>query len=129
MKTQISRFKIHDEMTAPDESLAILRGALGRGGQLPNFLGVLAGAPAALKAYARFRSELRHGHLQFATIERIAIAVAAHHDAKASVDLHLRTARAAGLGLDEVALAKEWDSYDAREAVLLKYLREVVTKG
>ena len=35
-----------------------------RGGQLPNFLGVLAGSPAALRAYARFRSELRHGHAE-----------------------------------------------------------------
>ncbi|HEX2086145.1 MAG TPA: carboxymuconolactone decarboxylase family protein [Solirubrobacteraceae bacterium] len=129
MKTQISRFQIHDELTAPEDSLAVLRGALGRGGQLPNFLGVLAGAPAALKAYARFRSELRHGHLQLATIERIALAVAAHHGAKASLALHARTARAAGLGLDEAGLARSWDSYDPKHAALLKYLHALMTDG
>jgi alkylhydroperoxidase family enzyme len=129
MNTQMSRFQIHDELTAPQESLAVLRGALGRGGRLPNFLGVLAGAPAALKAYARFRSELRHGHLQLATIERIALATAAHHKASSSLSLHLRTARGAGLGLDEVALAKEWDSYDPKESVLLRYLKVLVTEG
>ena len=45
----------------------MLKGALAGGGQLPNFLGVLGGAPAALRAYARFRSELRHGTLQWTT--------------------------------------------------------------
>ena len=128
-KTQISRFQIHDELTAPKESLAVLRGALGRGGQLPNFLGVLAGAPAALRAYARFRSELRNGHLDLRTIERIALATAAHHGATASLALHQRSARGAGLGMDEIALAREWDSYDTKQATLLKYLRALVTEG
>ena len=36
-----------------DESLPILKGASSAAGRLPNFLGVLAGAPAALKAYVR----------------------------------------------------------------------------
>src|ERR1700727_846505 len=48
MKTTMSRFQIHDDLTAPDGSLPVLRGALASGGQLPNFLGVLAGSPAAL---------------------------------------------------------------------------------
>ena len=61
MKTQMSRFQIHDDLTAPEGSAPVLRGVLAAGGQLPNFLGVLAGSPAALRAYARFRAELRHG--------------------------------------------------------------------
>src|SRR3712207_327178 len=116
MKTQMSRFPIHDELTAPEGSLAVLRGALGRGGQLPNFLGVLAGAPAALRAYARFRSELRNGHLPPATLEKIALAVAHQHRSKAAVTLHERTAKHAGLKLDDIALAKEWDARDRKEA-------------
>ena len=63
MKTQMSRFHIHDDLTAPEGSLPVLKGALKSAGQLPNFLGVLAGSPAALRGYARFRSELRHGTL------------------------------------------------------------------
>ncbi len=129
MKTQISRFQIHDDLTAPEASLPVLRGALGRGGQLPNFLGVLAGAPASLRAYARFRSELRHGHLELPTIERIALAVAQHHGATAGLAVHQRTARSAGLGIDEVAHARRWDSLDVREAALLKYLRALVVDG
>ena len=126
MKTQMSRFPIHDELTAPEGSLPVLRGALGRGGQLPNFLGVLAGSPAALRAYARFRSELRNGHLELPTLERIALAVAEHHGSKPGLALHERTARQAGLKLDDVALAKEWDARDAKEAALMRWLKAVV---
>ena len=63
MKTKESRFQVHDDLTAPERSLPVLKGALAGGGQLSNIVGVLAGAPAALRAYARLRSELRHGTL------------------------------------------------------------------
>src|SRR4051794_41935258 len=78
MKTKESRFHVHDELTAPELSLPVLRGALASGGQLSNFLGVMAGSPAALRAYARFRSELRHGDLPWATQQRIGLAGAGH---------------------------------------------------
>ncbi len=126
MKTPMSRFQIHDDLTAPEGSVPVLRGALATGGQLPNFLGVLAGSPAALRGYARFRSELRRGALDVATLERIALAVAEHHGSKPGVALHTRTARQAGLALDEVALAREFDSQHARMAALLRYLKAVV---
>jgi alkylhydroperoxidase family enzyme len=126
MKTAISRFQVHDELTAPEGSTPVLRGALATGGQLPNFLGVLAGSPAALRGYARFRSELRHGTLQLATLERIALAVAHHYGSEPGIKLHSRTARQAGLGLDEVTLAGEFDSRDEREAALLRYLKALV---
>ena len=122
----MSRFHIHDELTAPESSLAILRGAVAGGGRLPNFLGVLAGSPAALRAYARMRSELRHGTLSAATIERIALAVAQRHDSAPGIALHTRTARLAGLTLDEGALAREGDSRDEREATLLRDLRPLI---
>jgi alkylhydroperoxidase family enzyme len=126
MKTPMSRFQIHDELTAPEGSVPVLRGALATGGQLPNFLGVLAGSPAALRGYARFRSELRHGTLGHQTLERIAIAVAEHYASAPGIALHARTARQAGLSIDEVALAREFDSRDEREAVLLRYLKSLV---
>lgn len=128
-KTEMSRFHIHDELTAPEGSVPVLKGALATGGQLPNFLGVLAGSPAALRAYARFRSELRNGTLDLPTIERIALAVAEHHGSQPGVAMHSRIARSAGLGLDEVALAREWDSRDERQALLLRYLKSLTKTG
>jgi alkylhydroperoxidase family enzyme len=126
MKTQMSRFQIHDDLTAPQGSVPVLRGALASGGQLPNFLGVLAGSPAALRAYAKFRSELRHGRLTLPTLERIALAVAEHYQSAPGIAMHSRTARNAGLALDEVALARNFNSKDARQAALLRYLQALV---
>ena len=126
MKTPMSRFQIHDELTAPEGSVPVLKGALTAGGQLPNFLGVLAGSPSALRAYARFRSELRHGKLGLPTLERIALAVAEHYGSEPGIAMHGRMARAAGLGIDEVALAREFDSRDARESALLRYLKQLI---
>lgn len=129
MKTAMSRFQIHDELTAPERSAPVLRGAIAGGGQLPNFLGVLAGSPAALRGYARFRSELHHGRLELATIERISVAVAEHHGSEQGVLTHSRAARAAGLGIDEITLARQFDSEDPREAALLRYLRALLVEG
>ena len=126
MKTQMSRFQIHDDLTAPEASLPVLKGAMASGGQLPNFLGVLAGSPAALRAYTRFRSELRHGSLTVPTLERIALAVAEHFRSQPGLSIHTRTARVAGIGIDEVAAARDWESSDPREAALLRYLRALV---
>ena len=123
MKTKESRFQVHDELTAPERSLPILKGAVSGGGQLSNFLGVVAGAPSVLRAYARFRSELRHGTLPLKTQQRIALAVAQHQGSEYWLSMLARTAREAGIGIDEIALAREFDSRDEREAVLLRYVR------
>jgi alkylhydroperoxidase family enzyme len=126
MKTKESRFQVHDELTAPERSLPVLKGALAGGGQLSNFVGVLAGSPAALRAYARFRSELRHGALPWATQQRIALAVAEHQQSEYALSTLQRTAREAGLGLDEIALAREFDSREEREATLLRFVKSLL---
>jgi AhpD family alkylhydroperoxidase len=125
-KTQISRFQIHDELTAPEGSLPVLKGALASAGQLPNFLGVLAGSPAALRGYTRLKGELRHGSLPPETLERIALAVAEHYRSAPGLKIHHRTARLAGVGIDEVAAAARWESKEPKQAALLRYLRAVV---
>ena len=123
MKTQMSRFHIHDDLSAPGGLAAGDEGGDGLGRAAPNFLGVLAGSPAALRAYARFRTELRHGSLALPTLERIALAVAEHYRSQPGLAIHTRTARQAGVGIDEVAAARDWESADPREAALLRYLR------
>jgi alkylhydroperoxidase family enzyme len=126
MKTKESRFQVHDELTAPEDSLPVLKGALAGGGQLSNFVGVLAGSPAVLRAYARFRSELRHGALPWATQQRIALAVAEHQGSEYALATLEKTSRQAGLGMDEIALAREFDSRDEREARLLRFVRALL---
>jgi AhpD family alkylhydroperoxidase len=121
-KTAMSRFQIHDELTAPEDSLPILKAISTTGGSVSKFLAVLAGAPAALRAYARMRSELRGGTLPAATRERIALAVAEHRGDGYGVAEHARAARNAGLGIDEISKARSFGSSDDREAALLRYL-------
>src|SRR5260221_13321868 len=103
MKTKESRFQVHDELTAPERSLPVLKGALAAGGQLSNFIGVLPGSPGALRAYARYRSELRNGTLPLKTQQRIGPAAAQHEGNEEAQSLLHRTARHAGPGLDAIA--------------------------
>jgi alkylhydroperoxidase family enzyme len=119
----MSRFRIHDEESAPLASQAILKGAIRGGGQLPNLLGVLGGAPAALRAYVRFRSELRRGELPRGTAERIGLAVASLHSSEPDLTQHARAAREAGIGIDEIRRARQWTSADERQAALLRWLQ------
>lgn len=123
VKTDVSRFHIHDELTAPDESAPILKSIQAGGGAVSKFVGVLAGSPSVLRAYTRMRSELRGGVLPRATRERIALAVAEHREDTYSIAQHAKSARGAELGLDEVSRARSFTSADPKEAALLDYLR------
>ena len=126
VKTDVSRFHIHDELTAPEGSIKILKGAQGAAGSISKFVGVLAGAPAALRSYARMRHELRGGTLPQATRERIGLAVAERRGDPYSVAQHARTARAAGLGLDEVSQARSFTSADPKHKALLAFLEALI---
>jgi alkylhydroperoxidase family enzyme len=119
----MSRFKIHDEESAPRAAQPILKSAVRGGGQLPNFLGVLGGAPAALRGYVRLRAELRHHTLPRGTVERIALAAAKAHHAAPDLTQHQRAARSAGIGLDEVMRAQRWSSEDPAQHALLQWLK------
>ena len=126
VKTDMSRFDIHDELTAPEGSQGILTGVQTGGAAVSKFIGVLAGAPAALRSYTRMRHELRAGSLPEPTRARIALAVAERRGDPYSIAQHARAARAAGLGLDEVSRARSFNSGDPREAALLAFLEAVI---
>ena len=126
VKTDISRFHIHDELTAPEGSVKILKGVQGAAGEVSKFIGVLAGAPAALRSYARMRQELRAGSLPQATRERIGLAIAERRGDPYSLAQHARTARAAGLGLDEISAARTFSSSDPKQAAILTFLEALV---
>jgi alkylhydroperoxidase family enzyme len=126
IKTDVSRFHIHDELTAPDQSAPIIKSIQTAGGAVSKFLGVLAESPAALRAYTRLRSEIHSGVLPQATRERIGLAVAEYRDDEYSIAQYSRTARSAGLGLDEVARAREFKSSDEKEQALLILLEETL---
>jgi alkylhydroperoxidase family enzyme len=126
VKTDVSRFHIHDELTAPDGSAPLLKSIQTAGGTVSKFIGILAESPPALRAYTRLRNELRASMLPRATRERIGVAVAEWRNDPYTLTQYSRTARAAGLGLDEVARARNFTSSDEKEAALLALLRETL---
>jgi alkylhydroperoxidase family enzyme len=126
VKTDISRFDIHDELTAPEGSQKILKGVAAAGGSVSKFIGVLAGSPAALRAYTRMRHELRAGNLPEPARARIALAVAERRGDPYSIAQHAKTARSAGLGLDEISYARSFKSSDPKQAALLAFLEAVM---
>ncbi len=126
VKTDVSRFHVHDELTAPEGSDRILKTIVEAGGSIPKFIGVLAGAPRALRAFARMRAELRGGAVPEESQVRIALAVAEQMGDGYSVAQHARTARQLELGLDEISRARSWDSGDEKEEHLLRLLEATV---
>src|SRR5882757_9876162 len=102
VKTDVSRFHIHDELTAPDATAPLIKSIQTAGGTVSKFIGVLAESPAALRGYTRLRTELRQSKLPRATRERISLAVAEWRNDPYTLTQYARTARVAGLGLDEL---------------------------
>ena len=123
VKTDFSRFDIHDELTAPAGSERLLKSISTAGGAVSKLVGVLAGSPASLRAFARLRSELRSGSLPSPTAIRIGLAVAERRGDGYSVAQHARSARLSGLGLDEISLARGFSSGDPKEAALLAFVK------
>jgi len=122
VKTDYSRFDIHDELTAPSGSERLLKSISTAGGSVSKLVGVLAGSPASLKAFARLRSELHSGSLPAATAIRIGLAVSERRGDRYSLAQHARSARLSGFGLDEISRNRSFSSTDHREAALLAFL-------
>lgn len=129
VKTDYSRFHIHDELTAPEGSLKILNSVARAGGEVSKLVGVLAGAPSVLRAFARMRHELRAGVLDDASKARISLAVAESRGDSYSLAQHVRAAREAGVGLDELNLARSFKSNDERQAALLAFIEMLLATG
>jgi alkylhydroperoxidase family enzyme len=124
----MSRFTIHDDLSAPEGSLPVIKGALASAGQLPNLVGVLAGSPGALRGDARVAGELGHGFLDVPTKERVSLGVAEHFRSTPGVKMHQRLARQHGIGIDEVKLARNFASADERQDVMLRYVGHLLRK-
>ena len=126
-KTEMSRFPIHDDLTAPEASLPILKGAssaAGSAAQLPRRAGGRAGGAEGLRALPR-RTQPRRACPRHSA-ERIGLAVAEHYGSKPGLQLHTRTSRQAGLGIDEVGARQALGLRRPREAALLRYLRPLL---
>ena len=123
VKTDYSRFDIHDELTAPAGSERLLKSISTAGGSVSKLVGVLAGSPASLKAFARLRSELHAGVLPPKTAIRIGLAVSERRGDGYSLAQFARSARLSGFGLDEISLNRSFSSNDPKQAALLAFVK------
>ena len=75
------------------------------------------------------RHELRSGTLPQATRGRIGLAAAERRGDPYSIAQHAKTARDAGLGLDEISQARSFKSADPKESSLLAFLEALMDTG
>ena len=111
---------------APIASRPLLEAVKKQLGIAPNLFRLVAVSPAALEGYVGMSGALSKGSLPAPTRERIALAVAEHREDSYSIAQHAKSARRAGLGLDEVSRARSFTSADPKEAALLLYLKEAL---
>lgn len=123
VKTDYSRFDIHDELTAPQGSDRLLKAIEATGGSVPKFIGVMAEAPRVLAGYAKLRSELRGSSIPERTRVKIELATAEARGDGNGIEQHARSARRLGVGLDELTKARDFESDDESEAPLLRLVR------
>jgi uncharacterized peroxidase-related enzyme len=93
---------------------------------LPNFLRVLANAPAALKAYVLADAALGHGQTTPRERELIALLVAEINGCSYSLLAHCELAKNIGLSDDEIRLVRQTDARDPHVKAMLYFVQAVV---
>lgn len=91
----------------------------------PGFLRLLAHSRAAFKAYVGMGEALGQGKLTRCQRERIALAVAEINGSVYGLSAHYAGAREAGLGEDEIRLARQSRSHDPQAAAMLRFVQSM----
>ncbi|MCH8137602.1 MAG: carboxymuconolactone decarboxylase family protein [Proteobacteria bacterium] len=125
----MSIFSIHGEQTAPEASRPILEGAKAKYGFLPNLLGGLAEAPAALEAYVTLSDIFDKTSLTPAERQVVILATSAENGCEYCVAAHSTIAAMLKVPDDVIeALRDGRPINDERLEALRKYTETVVRK-
>ncbi len=95
-------------------------------GIVPNMFATLANSPAALQAYLAFSGALDSGRLSKTLREQIALAVAGANQCDYCASAHTFIAKSLGVEGGEAARNLAAESSDAKTAVILKFVVNVV---
>lgn len=114
--------------TASADQQALLSAVQSQLGMVPNFLGVLAHSPAALKAFLGLHGLAGDGDLEPQTRERIALAVAEQNACQYCVSAHTAIGRKAGLDTGEMLANRQGRSDDAKAAAALAFANALVER-
>lgn len=122
----MTRISVPSRDQAPAASQPLLDAVQSSLGAVPNFVRVLANAPAALEGFLGLYTIASKGALELATRERIALAVAEQNGCQYCVSAHTAIGRKAGLSESEIAAARHGTSSDAKGAAAVKFARALV---
>lgn len=122
----MSRVTIVDPTSARAEAAPLLDAARARSGAVPNFVRVLANAPAALEGFLGLYAIAGKGALDAWTRERIALALAERNGCQYCVSAHAALAAGAGLGDAESQAARHGTSSGTKAAVAVGFARALV---
>jgi len=117
----MSRINTVTHQTATAEQKALLDAVKSKLGVVPNFLGVFANSPDALKAFLGLHEITGYGSLDGLTGERIALAIAQGNSCEYCVSAHTAIGRKAGLTGDEMDANRAGTSYDAKAAAAVTF--------
>ena len=120
---------LHNLETAPEASRPLLENARQKNGFIPNLLGVLAEAPAALQAYMAVTDLLAKSSLRAAERETVLIAASIKNGCEYCVAAHSTIARMQKVSEEVIeALQEERPIPDSRLEALRRFTETLVDK-
>ncbi len=122
----MSRITIVEPDQARPEAKLMLDAVQAQLGMVPNFVKLLAVAPAALEGFLGLYTIAGKGVLDPHTRERIALAVAETNQCEYCVSAHSAISRSIGLGEDEIAAARQGISSERKAAAAVRFARALV---
>ena len=122
-------FPMHTPDTAPERSREIMANAKKKYGFVPNLMGVMADAPAALRGYWGIGSEFAESSLTPIEQQVVILTVSRLNGCTYCMGAHSAVAKMAGIPDDELAALRDDEALsDPRFKALSEFTRAVVEK-
>lgn len=113
--------------TATGKTKELFEGINKKLGRVPNVFQLMGNSPAALEAYLKMSEALAGGMLDAKLRELIAISVAETNVCEYCLSAHTAIGKSVGLTDEELSLAREQRSNDAKYNACLRFVRIMVT--
>ncbi len=123
----MNRINIVTQENAAPEQKELLDAIQGKLGMVPNFLGVLAQSPDALKSFLGLHHISEAGRLDPQTRERIALVIAQGNSCEYCVSAHTSIGRKAGLSDAEIKANRAGTSQNAKAAAAVVFAQAMNT--
>jgi uncharacterized peroxidase-related enzyme len=123
----MSRITIVDPATATGDAKPLLDAVQAQLGITPNFIRVLANAPAALEGFLGLYTIASKGALDAATRTRIALVVAETNGCQYCVSAHTAIGQGAGIADSELTAARHGSASEPKADAAIKFARALVT--